>query len=314
MTPRPVDTPHSEFEPALEHARAGRFPEALAQVSRRLGPSPEGVRVTAAGTALLQVARLAEAAGNPAAMLEALDAAIACRDDWADLHFLRAMACLALSRRAEARAALDRALRVNPRYVAARVERALLDAREGLVGEALDALRALAAETRVPEPRAFEQGLESLGGADWEEAGALLRRALRLAEPDLERRLERFRALMDEGEPGRAAQVLREALPRHAAYPDLHYLLGTAELRQGHLDDALVSLAGALELHPDFHAARLHFARALEAAGARAQALEQVTLVLQCDPEHPDARALEAQWGPHAHRPGSREKRARKAP
>ncbi len=300
MSPRPVEPDRSAFEPAMVLAREGRHADAVRWVADARGAAPGDLRLADAARALSQVARLAEAAGDRGAALAALDLAVECRPGWADLHLHRALACAALDRRAAARAALDTALRIHPRFVAARLERALLDAREGLVGEAIAELRALGHATRISEPHTFEQGMECLERADWDAASARLRRALRLAEPELEQRLERYEALMDEDQPGRAAQLLREVLPRFEAYPDLHYRLGAAELREGAYDDALVSLARALELNPDFSAARVLLARALDALGARAQALEQVALVLQSEPGQTQALALEVEWGARA--------------
>ncbi len=312
MTPRPIEPPPSAFAAALAHARDGRCADAVLEVSGGLGADADDAQRADAARTLAQIARLAESAGETPTALAALDRAVECCSGWADLHLQRARACIALDRRAAAREALASALRINPRYVAARLESALLDAREGLIGEALDALRALARETQVHEPRTYEQGLESLERADGDEAGARFRRALHLAEPELDVRLERFQALMDSAQVAAAAQLLREVLPRYDAYPDLHFRLGTAELREGWFDDALVSLARALELNPDFHAARLLLARTLDAMGMRAQALEQVSLVLQRAPDDAQARALEAEWTVRSRAASARENSRRK--
>ena len=145
--------------------------------------------------------------------------------------------------------------------------------------------------------RAFERGLAALEEADWGEAGAHLNRALKLADPALEERLVRFRELIERGEAAAAAALIREALLTHPGYPDLYYLLGTAELRQGHPDDALASLARALELHPEFHAARVEFARALQALGETAHALEVLDQVIEAEPGHAEALELRQRWG-----------------
>lgn len=294
---RPSPRPGSEFDGALRAARDGRFARAVAQVERALGTErPSGARRIAAVEALGQVARLAEAGGDPAAGADALERALRLQPDYPDLWLRRARLLLALQRGGEARRALDRALALNPRYAAARLERALLDASEGFIGEALESLRALATETAVAEPGVFQEGLETLARAEWEEAGVLLQRALALDAAAGEGPIERARARLESGDAAGAIEVLQAALPDHAVWPDLHYLLGSAELERGQFDDALGSLAHALELHPDFHAARLQFARALEGVGARAQAVEQVMLVLQRDPADPQALELHRAW------------------
>jgi tetratricopeptide (TPR) repeat protein len=307
MTPRPVDTPQTAFEPALAHAREGRFSDAVRWVEDRVGAADSDPRLADAARTLMHITRLAAQGEDAHAALEAMHLAVRCRRGWADLHLLHALAFLALGCRAEARASLDTALVINPRYAAALLERALLDAREGLIGEALEAVRALPAQVRVSDPRLFEQGVEFLEAADWDAAATRLRRALRIGEPELEQRLERFQALLDLDQPALAAQLLREALPRFEAYPDLHHRIGVAELRQGFLDDAMVSFGRALELNPDFSAARLMMARTLDAAGARPQALDQLGLVLQREPTNVHARALEREWSPPAMRSRARQ-------
>jgi tetratricopeptide (TPR) repeat protein len=293
----PIPVPESEFTAAVRTARAGRHAEAIEQLVRqaREGALPLARKIAAAD-ALAHIARLAEAAGDSAPAALALEEALRLRPDYPDLHHRRARLLLRLQRRTEARRELDRALALNPRYTAARLERALLDAAEGFIGEALDSLRLLARETEIERPLVFEQGLESLERADWEEAGALLAGALALDEPADGSALDRARALLEAGDAAQAAGLLQAALPGREGWPDLHYLLGSAELQRGQYDDALSTLARALELNPDFHAARLQFARALAGVGDLAQAGEQVALVLQQDPAHPQALQLHERW------------------
>ena len=80
------------------------------------------------------------------------------------------------------------------------------------------------------------------------------------------------------------------------AWSDLHYLLGASELEDGAFDDALASFCRALELQPDYHAARVQLARTLESLGDQAQAEEQAALVLEADPHHPQALELCERW------------------
>lgn len=294
MTPRPLPTEDEPFAPALALARGGRVPAALEALHAIV--RSDASRRNAGALAFAQVARIAEAAGDAENALRAVDAALDLAPGYADLHFRRACLLLARQQRSPARDALQRALRINHRYVAARLELALLDAREGFLGEALASLRALDDERRVEEPRAFQQGLQSLARADWEEAGALLKSALRLSNPEVETLLVRHRELMTAGEHARALRSLRDAVSAHPGYPDLHFLLGCCELEAGFPDDALASLGRALELNPDYHAARVQFARTLEALGDLVQAGEQVSLVLQAEPRHEQALELERRW------------------
>ena len=297
MTPRPGPEPGIDLNPIEALAREGRFGAAIEAVVRLAGGSrPRGSRAAALSYALAGIARAAERAGDVEHAERALGEAVRIAPGYADLRHGRARLLLALQRRAEARRELDAALRINPDYVAAKLERALLDAREGLLAEALDAMRALAGDRHVTEPRAFGRGLESLQEADWDQAEVLFRQALCLADPGLEGTVARYHERMGAGDLEGAIALVRQAIGTRESYADLHYLLGAAELEAGCYDDALASLARALELQPDYHDARVTLARVLEAFGDLAQATEQVTLVLRCEPDHPQALALQERW------------------
>jgi len=313
MTPRPTESSEPDFEPALALAREGQFAPALAWVERALVERPELEAAVPAAQALARIGRLAEGAGDLERAERALEWALRLRPEYADFNLRYASILIARHRPAEARRALERALEVHPRYLSARIELALLDAREGRIGEALAALREVQRDSRIEEPRAFLRGMRCLEQADCEEAGAFLRRALRGADPHLELQLDRVGTLLDGGEFERAAQMLRGTLQHFPGYPDLHALLASAEFRLGAFDDAIASLVRALELNPDFTAARVQLARALDALGERAQALDQVALALEQDPENVQARELHESWSARGRAGSGRRIGARKA-
>ncbi|HEY2954889.1 MAG TPA: tetratricopeptide repeat protein [Candidatus Eisenbacteria bacterium] len=308
----PTESSHGPFDTALRRARAGHYAEAVAAIESHLAGSDAGAQPAA--DTLAEIARLAQAAGDLEAAASALGLAVRARPRHADLQYRYACALLRLERPAEARTALDRALEINPRYLAARVERAQLDAREGRPGEALGTLRALSHEASFAESEEFRQGLGRLDRGEWEEAQALFGQALDSETAELRHRLERFEALMREGDAGRAVVELHQAIAEHPAYPDLHARLGRAEMAQGHWDDAAVSFARALELNPGFHDARVELARALGSLGMRAQAMDQLGLVLEHEPANERAKDLQERWGsPHARAGHGAERHAKEA-
>jgi tetratricopeptide (TPR) repeat protein len=275
-------------------ARSGRTREACRRIEQvLLGPN-RTANAAPAALAFAEVARCAEGAGEIAIAEHALQRATELRPRFADLQHRYACVLVAQGRRLEARRALERALETNPRYVAARVELALLDAQDGLVGEAVRTLQALVEEAPLQDRRAFQQGVARLERADWEGADGLLRRALERPDAELESEIARYHELMREGQCEQALAVVEAMVERHDAYPDLHFLVGTAEIRLGMMDDALVSLARALELHPDFLDARVAFAQALEAVGRIAEGIEQAQWVLDQEPSHVGAQELVA--------------------
>ncbi len=276
---------------ALSLADEGRFAEAVTCLADALEAASGPDEVQRLASALGDVAAAAEGAGFVDVALRALEIAtdvVEWADYWCQVGCLRTQ----LGRAAEARRAFGRALAINPRYRRAAVERALLDAREGRIGEAMETLRVLAAEGGLAEPRSFEQGLERLGRADIEDAAPLLHEALDAGDRWLDTQMQRYQELLLLGDMPRALEQVRNAVLERPNYPDLHLLLGAHELQLGAHDDAIESLARALELNPGFHAARLELARALEAAGRTQQALDQLDLVLGCEPAHAAARQL----------------------
>lgn len=297
MNPRPIKLQDDAFDRCVDLAREGRVTQALEGLRRALEAQALHPQHRAAAVdALTRIARMATAAGDLENAGRALEEAQRAAPRFADVHYRMALHHLATHRRPEARRALNDALRINPRYLAARVELALIDAREGLLGEAIATFRQMATELEIDQSRLFHRGMESLEHADWEEGGALLKQALQLDEPGVHEAVEEFHTRMSRGDRAGAAELARRALRGYPGYADLHCLVGIAELEEGHLDDALSSLARAIELHPDYHAARVHLARALEALGDLAQAEEQVGLVLEADPQHPLALELTERW------------------
>lgn len=295
MTPRPQPDAKPDFTPSLALGQEGRFDAAIESIVRTTG-TVRGVPAAPWVEALTEVARMAERAGDLERAEKAMGEAARLAPKFADVRYGRARLQLALQRRIDARRELEAALRINPDYVAARLELALLDAREGLLAESLDTMRALAADRRVTEPRAFRRGMESLQEADWDQAEVLFRQALQLSDPAIEEVVNAYHHKMAGGEVEGAIEVMRQAIGTRETYADLHYLLGAAELEAGLYDDALASLARALELHPDFHHARVALARVLEAYGDVARATEQIALVLQHQPENAQALALQERW------------------
>ena len=241
--------------------------------------------------ALAAVARAAEQAGDCEVARQALEGALL-RVDWADLHLALGLLRVRLDEPAAARCAFDRALAVNPRYRAAAVERALLDARAGHIAEAIGALRQLTGGTHVSHDPALSQGLELLRAAAVDDAAPLVRRAFACGAPALERLLAEARTNLRTGDHQAGLLALRRAVEEWPGYADLHALLGAHELRAGHLDDGLASLVQALELNPDFHTARLELARGLEARGEREEAIAQLAAILGREPQHQAAAAF----------------------
>lgn len=287
----PIPVPGSPREVALRMAGQGQLAEAVEWLEGALAVASGHDEQQALASALGEVARTAEAASDFDAAERALEAATR-TVEWADLFCQLGCLLANRGRRAEARIALDRALSINPRYRTAAVERALLDAREGRIAEAMQTMRALAADGELAEPGAFHLGLERLGDADFEDAAPLLRRALQGGDAWLEVQLHEYQERLFVGDMSGGLALLRAAAGERPGYPDLYLLLGRHERHMGAFDDAVGSLAHALELNPEYHAARVELARTLELIGDTPQSLSQLALVIAHDPGHEEARTL----------------------
>jgi tetratricopeptide (TPR) repeat protein len=284
--------PDEDTQQALQatHALAadGRYALAFAHVERLLASRPAAEAPPAAATALAAVARAAERGGDGVTARRALETALSLVD-WADLHLALARLLDRDGERRAAREHCERALAINPRFRAAAVELALLDAREGHVSDAVHALRTLSGGSSTLERESLRQGLERLREAAVEDAAPLLRRAFTGGDEALEALLGNAQASFASGDTAAGLASLRRAVAERPGYADLHAVLGSHELRAGHLDDGIATLVQALELNPDFHSARLELARGLEARGDRDAALHELNQVLEVEPSHADA-------------------------
>lgn len=271
---------------------AGERAAAGESLERLLADPTQPLGATESATALALQARAEERSGDLSRARRSLERALALVD-WADLRLALGRLLVRVGEKAAARRELDRALAINPRYRAATVERALLDASEGRIADSLATLRSLGVDAAVDfGTRPFESGLARLRAADVEEAGSVLRDALAPGDAALEATLAEAEERIQGGEIGGGLVLLRRAAAEHPGYADVAALLGAQELRAGFVDDGIASLVRALELNPDFHAARLQLARGLELRGERDRATAEVRSVLDREPAHPEAARL----------------------
>jgi tetratricopeptide (TPR) repeat protein len=284
------------WDEALALQRAGRAQQALDALAREGAVRPgftahaETRRLTARLHA--DLAHAHEARGDIEGAAAHLVAAAAAAPEFPDVFHRLGVARLRLSDLAGARDAFRRALALAPTYAAPRLELALLDARQGKLGESLALLKRLG-ETRGAEARAdLTRGLERLAEADWEGSEGILRRALGLDGEPTDQRLRDIGAALEAGDEVRALALARAFVHAHPSFPDAHLALALVRRARGEWDDCAESCGRALELHPGFHQARVYLAEALSRRGLWAESDHQLTAVLEDDPEHPLAHAL----------------------
>jgi len=182
---------------------------------------------------------------------------------YADAFNLLGLSLALVDQPQEALSALDRALEINPRYVEAHLNRAVV---LSALGRADDAERGF--QTARELGRADGSGFPALVanrlanahanlGREYREAGALneaiaqFRRALELRPSFADIRLALARALVERGEHAEAAAALDAVLESRPTALDPLLLRGLVAYLQGDLDRADRSWRTAAEAHPE---------------------------------------------------------------
>ncbi len=182
---------------------------------------------------------------------------------FADAYNLLGLSLAMVDRADDAVTAFDEALRVNPRYVEAHLNRAIVLNHLGREGDAqvsLSRAAELGATDESGYPAVVANTLAnahfSLGRA-YREAGALeraieqYRLALELRPRFNDIRLELSKALVDQGKPGEAAVVLDDVLADRPSWLAAMLLRGLAAYLHGDLDAAGTIWDDASRRHPE---------------------------------------------------------------
>ena len=113
------------------------------------------------------------------------------------------------------------------------------------------------------------------------------------SNPSLQEAIEHAERLIQDGHEQDAADLLKTFVPHHADNPDLHFALGYAYTKAGHLWNAAVHYSQAQKLRrdPDFW---FPLGTLFADLGLYALALDAFRKALKFDPEHP--------WGAEIHR------------
>ncbi|HKO15989.1 MAG TPA: tetratricopeptide repeat protein [Gemmatimonadaceae bacterium] len=182
---------------------------------------------------------------------------------FADAYNLLGLALAMIGRTEDGLTALDEALRLNPRYIEAHLNRSVVLNQLGREREAQAAM-AKAAELGATDDTGFPAVIAnrlanahaSLGD-DYRAAGALdraiaeYRRALDLRPLFYDIRLALSRALLEHGRPAEAAEVLDEVLRRRPGWLDAMLLRGLAAYLAGDLETAGSVWNDASGKHPE---------------------------------------------------------------
>jgi tetratricopeptide (TPR) repeat protein len=284
------------WDEVLALRRAGRPARALEALAHLAESDPPAARhaefLRLRGLLHADLAHEREVRGDVEGAAAFLLRAIADAPRFPDLHFRLGMARLRLRDVAGARAGFEAALEIAPAYAAPRVELALLDARQGRLGESLALLRRLGELRPNQAGEEFQRGLKKLADADWEGSEDILRRAFGLEPSPVDDRLREVGSLLADNRTMEALSLARALVDGNPFFPDAHLALALVRRERGEWDDCAEACGRALELNPSFHQARVYLAEALSRRGQWGESDFQLEAVLAAEPEHPLALAL----------------------
>jgi len=209
-----------------------------------------------------------------------------------DLLLTAAVSQRHLLRLAEALETLERLEALHPAFSRLHEERGLCYVALKDSAQAIDALlRAVNINAALPMSWRMLEGLYRLT-RDLESAATAAAHVTTLKA--LPREVVTATSLFSDGDLEPAEQLIRAYLLRHGDQPEAMRLLAKIGMARDVLDDAEVLLAAALELAPDYQAARYDYTRVLSLRHKHAEARVQARMLLEAEPANPDYRALDA--------------------
>jgi len=216
-----------------------------------------------AGSDLITVARERFAARDYRGAALLLASAIESGKGYADSYHLLGLCYALIESREQALESFDAAINLNPRYVEAHLNRAIVLSDLGRPGEAAMAL-ARAQELGRPDATGFptivanrlanmhaDLGRAYRAAGAHAAAAAQFRAGLALRPAFADLRLELSRTLLDAGRPQDAEKELDEILRTRPGWLDAMLLRGLAAYLAGDLDLAKSVWEGASERHPE---------------------------------------------------------------
>jgi tetratricopeptide (TPR) repeat protein len=284
------------WDDALRARRAGRLEEslsALARVIRETGPLTAAARRMRASV-LRDLGITARLGGDGERAASWIDRALEEAPEYPDLHLERGLLHLDREQYDHARVSFQKALDLAPEFVSAELEMALLEARAGLLGEAVATLRRMAERRPPAEDLLFRDGLDRLRAGAWEAAADRLRASYHATQSAWKQGSLRVGQRLEEG---RAPEALDEACrlaERFPHFPDAHFAVGLCSLALEWWGDAAEAFMRALERNPGYHEARVYLACALFGAREARLAEEELARVLRSSPGHEWALRLQA--------------------
>jgi tetratricopeptide (TPR) repeat protein len=182
--------------------------------------------------------------------------------------------------------------RLHPRFSRLHEERGLCHVASRQAPEAIGALlEAVRINPALPASWSMLEGLYRMAG----QAGNAATAAAHVATlKQLPPEMLTATGLFSDGELGAAEELIRAFLLRHGHHVEAMRLLARIGVAREVYADAQLLLEAVLTLAPDYHAARLDYARVLAERHLFKEALAQAQRLLAAEPANPDYRTFAA--------------------
>jgi tetratricopeptide (TPR) repeat protein len=237
---------------ALLYEEDGRLPEARVRLEEAARDRPDSVPL------LLDLARVAQKAGDREGALGYLAHARALEPGNARVHFLFGMICVELELGAEAYNSLKEAVRLDPENAALNYAMGAVALHRKDPSEAIPYFRKYA-ELEPEEPRGpLAVGVAAFLARDYDTARTMLVPAAQHPETAAAANYYLARIARAENEFEEGLRFALKAVEVNPSYADPWSELGLLYLRLGHPDKAKEALDRCLKLDPDHYLGNLH--------------------------------------------------------
>jgi len=221
---------------------------------------------------------------------ESLRKAIAINPKYPDLHYNLANVLVEKGDYSNAAAEFEIALSINPRYSKALLEYGLLRYRTGERDAGIEMIgRAIESEPGY-SPQLYKDALELHRMKRWDEALNKLDDLKATNVDDISYHFKLGKEHYMRGDYEAAAADLERALSIQPGYADIRNWLGIVYLSAEEPSKALIEFSRALEINPNFIAARLNAASAFIRLGCKEEAANCYRRVLEIDQDNAEAR------------------------
>lgn len=290
--------PKSEFSKALNLFNSGEYRKALRRFQELQGVAEQAADVDRATLDLytceahVALAKEHEAAGDRDGAVREMEAAVAIKPMFADLHYKLGVLYAQKKRLTDAGNCFRNALEINNKFFRARVYRSMISRQmgdaDGAVREAVGSMQSC--------PNFFRENLDALvvslrTGAD-DEAARLYAELIEERPSSAQISKELAVEAIQNGNMDEAIRELKKAIALKPDYPDLHNYLGIAYGNSGMVDDAVQEFEVALKINPYYLKARLNLALLYYENARYDEAQGQLDQVLKVQPDNQLANNL----------------------